>query len=110
MKFTPIPPYVSMHRNVVTMETKQELMQIVSELDNTNDVEQLFDELLTPKEKEDLYLRWQLLKELHAGTPQRTIAKRHKISLCKITRGSKLLKAKSSITLQLLNKYYKRET
>ena len=91
------------------METKRELMQILSELDNTNDVEQLFDELLTPKEKADLHLRWQLLKELHAGTPQRAIAKRYQISLCKITRGSKLLKTKNSITLQLLNKYYKRE-
>lgn len=91
------------------MEPQRELIQILAELDNIDDVEQFFSEIFTPKELADLSLRWQLLKELHSGTPQRAIAARHKISLCKITRGSKILKKNNSVTLQLLNKYYPEE-
>jgi TrpR family trp operon transcriptional repressor len=88
------------------MNARKELMQIVAELNDVDDIEQLWVELLTPKELEALSLRWQLLKELHEGEPQRAIAARHKISLCKITRGSKILKKKNSVTLRLLEKYY----
>jgi TrpR family trp operon transcriptional repressor len=62
-----------------------------------------FEEIFTPKELKDLELRWELLKELHAGQTQRSIAARHKISLCKITRGSKVLKKQGSITKRLLD-------
>ncbi|WP_457575827.1 Trp family transcriptional regulator [Desulfomarina sp.] len=91
------------------MDARKELMQIVAELKDVDDMEQLWTELLTPKEVEALSLRWQLLKELHEGEPQRAIAARHKISLCKITRGSKILKKKNSVTLKLLDKYYSKK-
>ncbi|HQQ15051.1 MAG TPA: Trp family transcriptional regulator, partial [Deltaproteobacteria bacterium] len=42
----------------------------------------------------------------HAGHTQRNIASRHKISLCKITRGSKILKKPGSITKKLLDARY----
>jgi len=86
------------------MEPQKELMQIFAELNNVTDVKQFCQEIFTARELEDFSLRWQLLKELHRGIPQRTIAANNSISLCKITRGSKILKNKNSITLKLLKK------
>ena len=91
------------------MKRQKEFMQIFAELDDIDDVEQFCREIFTIKELEDISLRWQLLKELHQGIPQRTIAANHRISLCKITRGSKILKEKGSITLKLLEKNHKRD-
>lgn len=55
-------------------------------------LECFLDELLTVAERRDIALRWMVLKSLAAGEPQRKIADRLGMSLCKITRGSKMLK------------------
>ncbi|MCK4768643.1 MAG: transcriptional regulator, partial [Desulfobacula sp.] len=52
---------------------------------------------------DDISLRWKLLKDLHNGLTQRKIAEKYGISLCKITRGSKILKNKDSAVLKVLN-------
>ena len=88
------------------MKARQELAKIFCEIDDPREMEQLFQELFTPKEREDLFLRWELLKDLYHGKTHRAIAADHGISLCKITRGSKILKEKSSISNKILNKYY----
>lgn len=59
-------------------------------------------ELFTPAELEDTALRWRLLKMLKAGRTQRDIASELNISLCKITRGSKILKDRNSEINQIL--------
>lgn len=51
----------------------------------------LLEDILTPQELESVAERWQLVQELHKGTPQRDIAKKLKISISKITRGSRAL-------------------
>jgi TrpR family trp operon transcriptional repressor len=51
-----------------------------------------FDSLLTPSERRDIAKRWLVVREIMEGTSQREIAKKLKISLCKITRGSRELK------------------
>ena len=81
----------------------RELIDIFVRTQETRQMEVLFREILTPSEIETLTLRWQLLKDLHAGKTQRKIAAEHKISLCKITRGSKLLKAKGSYLKKILD-------
>ena len=43
-----------------------------------------------------------LVKEISSGLPQREIAKKYNMSLCKITRGSKELKRKNSAFLKML--------
>jgi len=83
-----------------------ELVDIFAEMNDVEEVKALFKEIFTPKEIEDLTLRWQLLKELHQGETQRAIAARHHISLCKITRGSKLLKDDQSILKQILDRKF----
>jgi TrpR family trp operon transcriptional repressor len=69
---------------------------------NRRDMERFLGEILTPAEQHDLALRWELMRRLNLGTPQRQIASDLKISLCKITRGAKVLKHSESISQKLL--------
>ena len=69
---------------------------------STAAMKRLFDEIFTPAEQRDLVLRWELLHLLRDGIPQREIARRLGISLCKITRGSKYLKDDRSELRKLL--------
>ena len=84
----------------------RELIEIFTRTQDNKAMEVLFREIFTPSEIETLTLRWQLLKDLYEGKTQRKIAATHKISLCKITRGSKLLKAKDSYLKKVLDDLY----
>ena len=73
----------------------KELKDLADALARTNKQDKLYDFLhgiLTPRERETIALRWQLVKMLEKGVQQRNIADRLGISLCKITRGSRELK------------------
>ena len=83
-------------------EAYTEFLSVIAETTDMDDLRAFFDDILTPKERSDLAMRWQLMVELHQGETQRNIAKRHKISLCKITRGSKILKTEDSFTANAL--------
>lgn len=83
--------------------TTRELINIFTDTDNRRDMEILFQEIFTPAEINTLSLRWQLLKDLYEGKTQRKIAAEHKISLCKITRGSKILKTEGSYLKRVLD-------
>lgn len=88
------------------MEKYNDLVEIFT---NTTDIEKmkkLFDEIFTSNEKKDFVLRWDLMNDLYQGIPQREIAANHKISLCKITRGSKILKEKDSYCRKILSDRY----
>jgi TrpR family trp operon transcriptional repressor len=63
---------------------------------------EFFTEIFTPAEIDDLVLRWRLLEMLHSGNSQREIATELGISLCKITRGSKVLRSGGSVTERIL--------
>ena len=65
-------------------------------------VDRFLEEMLTPREHHDLTLRWELLSLLSEGVPQRRIAGDLGVSLCKITRGAKILKAKKSLVAKFL--------
>ncbi|MFA5448641.1 MAG: Trp family transcriptional regulator [Sphaerochaeta sp.] len=83
-----------------------DLIKIFSETVDPQQMHKLLEEMLTPKELKDLHLRWNLMKDLYRGKPQREIAADYGISLCKITRGSKILKQKDSYTKKLLSDRY----
>jgi len=85
------------------MTNLDELSRIISELTAPEEVKKFLDEILTDKERKDIVLRWELMKRLNSGVPQRSIAADLKISLCKITRGSKILKAEDSVSAKILN-------
>ena len=86
----------------------QNLKQIAKLIKNTNseaEIVDFFKELLTASEIETLSKRWQILRMLTDGFTQRDISKELKVSLCKVTRGSRILKSKKSI----LRNYFKKE-
>jgi TrpR family trp operon transcriptional repressor len=65
-------------------------------------MERFLGEVLTPAELRDLGLRWELMVKLSKGLSQRQIASDLGISLCKITRGAKILKDGQSISRKFL--------
>ena len=96
-----------MYRNKIGVKSKRELTQLLHVLRSFKTEAAaigFFQELFTRAEIEDFALRWRLLKMLKSGVPQRKIAARLGISLCKITRGSKVLKKRNSKIKQVLPK------
>ena len=79
-----------------------ELASLLAAVNDPATLERLFDDLFTRAEMHDLILRWRLLKMLHAGVPQRVIAETLGVSLCKITRGSRVLKQPDAVITKLL--------
>jgi len=88
------------------MVSRDELIEVFAEISDFKEMKSFIEEILTPREIEDFTLRWKLLQELNEGHTQRGIAAKYGISLCKITRGSKILKKNNSITKKILNKHH----
>ncbi len=84
----------------------RELIDLFARTSDRREMEVLFKEIFTPNEISTLTLRWQLLKDLYEGKTQRRIAADRKISLCKITRGSKILKTEGSYLKKVLDRLY----
>ena len=84
----------------------EDLIKIFARTTDEKLMRKLFEEMFTPSEQKDLALRWDLMKDLYRGIPQREIAANHGISLCKITRGSKILKQKGSYCRRILSDRY----
>jgi TrpR family trp operon transcriptional repressor len=66
------------------------------------------ESILTPREREEIAGRWELVKLLNRGVSQRHVAERLGMSLCKITRGSRELKKKDSAFKAVLERYERR--
>lgn len=78
--------------------------EILASLNKEEEIENFLSEVLTPAEIEALTKRWRILELLNQKTPQRTIAALLNVSLCKVTRGSKILSKKGSICKKFLDK------
>ena len=89
------------------MAKGQELFEVLAGITDTRKMRRLMQELLTPKELEDVLRRWQILNDLYQGIPQREIAERHKMSLCKVTRGSRVLQSGNSVCRAVIEKRMK---
>lgn len=76
---------------------------ILSSVTDEEEMAKLLQELFTANELEALDLRWQLMRQLKAGKTQRQIARDLHVSLCKVTRGNKILKDKTSVSNRLLD-------
>ena len=79
-----------------------DLATAFTRIDEPAAMRQFIEEIFTPAERRDISLRWRLMQMLRDGVPQRRIAKELGISLCKITRGSKVLKNEQAIVSRLL--------
>jgi TrpR family trp operon transcriptional repressor len=73
-----------------------ELASLIHQAPDAGLVEGFLREILTPAEVEGISFRWELVKRLDRGETQRAIAAELGLSLCKITRGSRILKKPDS--------------
>ncbi|MGN0846970.1 MAG: Trp family transcriptional regulator [Kiritimatiellia bacterium] len=78
------------------------LAAAVASLRQPAKIEAFLNELLTPCELHDFALRWELVELLAEGVPQRQIAAKLGVSLCKITRGAKILKKRNGVLAGLV--------
>jgi TrpR family transcriptional regulator, trp operon repressor len=88
----------------------KKINEIASVLAATKDkkvIEKFLLSLLTRSEVEEISSRWELVKLLNSGLSQRKIASKLGLSLCKITRGSRELKKKSSAFKHMINVFTK---
>ncbi len=70
----------------------QIFIDLLTELDDSRLMEKFLNDLLTPQEFEELATRWEIIKMLDAGHPQREIAKRLNVSIGTVSRGARQLK------------------
>jgi TrpR family transcriptional regulator, trp operon repressor len=84
------------------MSNISEIALIFFNLEKKEDIEGFLNEIMTSTELKDLSLRWELMKKIKNGISQRKIASELGISLCKITRGSKILKNSNSVSNKIL--------
>jgi len=86
------------------MNNLKEISQILAELDDARSIEDFLLSILTENESKNLASRWEIVKRIDQGISQRKIASDLHLSLCKITRGSRVLKESNSILKKILNK------
>ena len=93
-----------MHRNNRRIRSvdDRELIRAFVKIEDEKTMRKFLGEILTRSEITDLTLRWKLMKMLKAGIPQRKIASELGISLCKITRGAKVLKDPGAVANQYI--------
>jgi len=100
--FTLIFYNVSMNRNKTNKISA--FAHFLNMLKSDNEIVDFMTEILTEAELETLSKRWQILNLLKEGNTQRDIAEKLKVSLCKVTRGAKILKNKNSVITKYLIK------
>ena len=86
------------------VEGLKEISRLLAKVDDEKLIWDFFECLFTAAERKDFSNRWLLVKEIAAGVTQREIAREFKMSLCKITRGSKELKKPNSAFKKMLDK------
>ena len=95
--------------NVLTkeeQEAKEYLLDLLCSITDKEEMNALLDDLLTEKEHIDIIQRYLLMDDLYKGISQRDIASKRRMSLCKITRGSRMLKKKDGYMKKLLSSRY----
>lgn len=71
---------------------RQALHGLFASVRNAKEAELLLEDILTPRELSSVAERWRLVQALTSGMKQRDINKKLKISISKITRGSRALR------------------
>ncbi len=83
-----------------------DMLKLFTEVGSVEDMKALFDDMFTEAEIRDFTIRWKLMNDLYEHVPQRTIAQELRISLCRITRGSRMLKKKDGYVRRTLSDRY----
>ena len=80
------------------------IFSILTKLKTEKEIETFFSEIFTKNELDTLSKRWRIMELLALGDTQRDIAQKLNVSLCKVTRGAKILKNNNAISTKYLNK------
>ena len=89
-----------------TEKDKEDLLNIVLSIKDKEELKSFIDDMFTEKEVEDVVQRYLLMDDLYRGKSQRDIARDRSMSLCKITRGSKMLKKKEGFMRKFFSNKY----
>lgn len=93
------------------MKNSQYTKEFLDVLMNASKDRKLFEALLcdflTESEREQLPVRWQIIKRLYEGEPQRKIAEELGVGIATVTRGSEELHDKEGGFYQYLKKYHR---
>ena len=92
---------VTMNSNELEFESLNEIAGFLAKM-SEQEVRKFLDEILTSSEVSTLAKRWRIMKLLSQGVSQRVIAKKLNVSLCKVTRGAKILKDEKSVSRNLI--------
>ncbi len=84
------------------MKQRDKIVDVFCRIKDSARMDRFLGEILTDAERHDLALRWKLMEMLENGMSQREVAARLGISLCKITRGSRVLKKRGSVCRTLI--------
>lgn len=95
----------SMDKNEIE-KGRAELSSLLLSIDNLEELNSFLDDMLTNKEIEDIIQRYLLMDDLWRGKSQRDIASERSMSLCRITRGSKMLKKKNGFMRNYFSNKY----
>lgn len=68
------------------------LIDLFASIESKEEAAMLLKDILTPKERDDIAERWQLIQALASGLTQREVAKKCKVSISKVTRGAHEMK------------------
>jgi TrpR family transcriptional regulator, trp operon repressor len=79
-----------------------EVAEVFASIGEKSSMRRFFDEIFTPNERADIALRWQILRLLHEKKTQREVAAKLGVSLCKVTRGAKVLKRPDTVSKRIL--------
>jgi len=82
---------------------KKELIKILCNITDEKLMQEFLHDLLTKSEFSDIITRWQIIKQLDKGIPQRQISKNLGVSISKITRGSLELQDKKGGFRKIIN-------
>ena len=74
------------------LKRKKELVEVLTRVAKDKLLLEAFlEDILSPKELIDIANRWQIVKQLDKGISQRNIVSNLKVSISKVTRGSREL-------------------
>lgn len=85
---------------------KEELLDIMMSITDKEELKSFLDDILTDREISDVTQRYLLMDDLWKGMSQRDIAANRSMSLCKITRGSRILKKKDGFMKKWFTEKY----
>ncbi|MBQ0070948.1 MAG: transcriptional regulator [Spirochaetales bacterium] len=84
----------------------EDLLDIMMSINDKDQMRSFINDILTDREVSDVTQRYLLMDDLSKGISQREIATKRSMSLCKITRGSKILKKKDGFMKKYFTEKY----